>query len=452
MKMKKDIYFDKLLKKALEAGFESAEVYASGSDSFSVSVFGGEIDKYDVRNSFGVSFRGILNGKMVYSYSESLDESSIDMMIESAKQAADVIENKDVQFMHDGSGEYLDGSGAFFAPLEEADEQEKIKIAMEMEKTARAYDERIKNVPYDSVSTASSHVTIKNTLGLDVSQKSNYFTAMVGTVAEENGKTYMDYDFAIGHDISALDHSALAESAAKKTLSAIGAKPAPSGKYKAILRNDMVCDMFSTFADIFSAESAQKGRSLLAGKEGEIIAAKNLTLWDDPLREGSVVVSSFDAEGFPTYKKSLIEKGKLMTLLHNMKTAHKQGVKSTGNAYKAGYRGTIDVAPSILVLESGEKSFEQLLEAMQSGILITDLQGMHSGANTVSGDFSLGAKGFWVEGGKIISPVEQITIAGNFFELLKRIEDVGSDVYKAFSGCALEMPSVLLSELSVAGS
>ncbi|MGI5900283.1 MAG: TldD/PmbA family protein [Christensenellales bacterium] len=452
MNKNKNAFYDQLLKRALEAGFESAEVYAGGSESFSVSVFSGEIDKYDVRNSFGVSFRGILNGKMGYSYSEALDESSIEMMIKNAKEAAEVIENDDVQFMHDGSGNYLDDSGAFFPPLEDAGEEQKIKMAVEMEKTARGFDERIKNVPYDSVSTASGHVTIKNTLGLDVSQRSNYFTAMVGTVAEENGKTYMDYDFTIGHDISALDHNALAENAAKKTLSAIGAKPVPSGKYRAVLRNDIVCDIFATFADVFSAESAQKGRSLLAGKEDEVIANENISLFDDPLREGSVAVSSFDAEGFPTYKKSLIEKGKLMTLLHNMKTAHKQGVKSTGNAHKSGYRGTIDVAPSILVLESGEKSFEQLLEEMGSGLVITDLQGMHSGANTVSGDFSLGAKGFLVESGKIVSPVEQITVAGNFFELLKSIGEVGSDVYKAFSGCALEMPSVLLRELSVAGS
>ena len=445
-------FYDELLRKALEAGFECAEVYVSGGDSFSVSVFNGEIDKYSVTTSFGLSFRGIYGGKMGYSYSEAIDDDTIEMLIDKAKQSAAIIENDDKQFMHDGSGEYADASAAYYAPLGEVSAQQKIDMALSMEKTAKDFDARIKNVPYDSVSTSSGHTLIKNTLGLDVSQKGNHYVAVVGTVAEQDGKTYMDYSFALGHDLAALDHDAMAKEAAQKTLACIGARPVSSGKYKAVLRNDVVCGLFSTFSGVFSAENAQKGLSLLAGKEGDDIAAPVVNLLDDPLRTGSVAISSFDSEGVPTYKKTIIENGRLCTLLHNLKTANKQGGSSTGNASKGGYRGTIGVSPAILVLESGEKSFDELLTQMNDGIVITDLQGMHSGANTISGDFSLGAKGFLVENGKITVPVEQITIAGNFFTLLKQISEVGSDIYKEFSGCALEMPSVLLEELSVAGS
>jgi PmbA protein len=211
--------------------------------------------------------------------------------------------------------------------------------------------------------------------------------------------------------------------------------------------------LLSTFADVFSADAAQKGLSLLARREGEQIAAACVSLIDDPFHEKGMSGKPFDAEGVATQKKALIEGGQLKTLLHNLKTAHKQGVQTTANASKGSYAAPVAVAPSNLFFAPGEKTPEEILEAVGDGLLITEFEGMHAGANTITGDFSLGAKGYKVEGGKKTSAVNQITVAGNFFGLLSDIEAFGADLTFEPSGgaSAFGSPTALVKALSVAG-
>jgi PmbA protein len=208
--------------------------------------------------------------------------------------------------------------------------------------------------------------------------------------------------------------------------------------------------MLSTFSGMFSAENAQKKLSLLAGREGETIAASCVTLMDDALLPGGMASTPFDAEGSACSTKAIIENGVLKTLLHNRKTARKQGVKSTGNASRGGVGGPVRVAPTNLYLVPGEKDLPTLMETLDDGLLITEVSGLHAGANPVSGDFSLIAKGFLVVNGKKDRPVEQITVAGNFYQLLKGICEVGSDL--TFRGLSVGSPSVLLEGISVSGS
>lgn len=210
-----------------------------------------------------------------------------------------------------------------------------------------------------------------------------------------------------------------------------------------------MASLLATFSGIFSAENAQEGLSLLTGKEGEMIASLAVTLMDDPLLPDGLASKPFDAEGVATRTKAIIEAGQLNTLLHNRKTAKKQGVPSTGNAGKAGYAGTIRVSPTNLFIKPGECTLLQLEQNLGEGLVITDLEGLHSGANPVSGDFSLSAKGYTVQNGVKKSPVQQITVAGNFYTLLKDIRKVGSDLL--FPGRSVGCPSVLVDEMAVAG-
>ena len=227
------------------------------------------------------------------------------------------------------------------------------------------------------------------------------------------------------------------------------AEPVPSGTYRAIIENKCMPDLLAAFANVFSAEAAQKGLSLLAGKEGEMIASEAVTLMDDPLLKNGLASQPFDAEGVATYTKALIENGKLTTLLHNLKTARKAGVKTTGNAAKAGYAGDVQVAPSNLYLKPGEKTLAQMMEDMGDGLVINDVSGLHAGADAISGDFSLLAQGYTVKNGKKDQAVERITVAGNFYQLLKNIRVVGSDLI--FPGSSVGSPSVDVGEISVAG-
>ena len=191
---------------------------------------------------------------------------------------------------------------------------------------------------------------------------------------------------------------------------------------------------------------------MLAGKEGEKIAADCVTLTDDATVDFGFGSRAFDSEGVPGRRTVVVDHGVLKTLLYNLKTAHKAGVQSTGNASKDGYSAPVGISVNNFTLTPGEKSLEQLCEKMGDGIMITEVSGLHAGANPMTGDFSLMAKGYLVEGGKRGRAVSGVTVSGNFYELLKDVEEPGADTYHNMFGEAISSPSVLMrSPLSVAG-
>ncbi|HHY15595.1 MAG TPA: TldD/PmbA family protein, partial [Firmicutes bacterium] len=169
---------------------------------------------------------------------------------------------------------------------------------------------------------------------------------------------------------------------------------------------------------------------------------------------GPAASSPFDAEGVPTRTKNVLEAGQLKTYLHNLKTAQKDGVQSTGNAARASFKSPVGISPSNFYIKPGDADYQELITELGDGLIIISVQGAHSGANPVSGDFSLGAYGYLVENGKIIRPVDQITIAGNFFDLLEDVEIVGSDLEFGSPGMGgnVGAPSLIVEKLAVAGS
>lgn len=165
--------------------------------------------------------------------------------------------------------------------------------------------------------------------------------------------------------------------------------------------------------------------------------------------DGGLSSTPFDDEGVRTYKKDIIKDGKLLTLLHNLKTANKAGIKSTGNGFKASYAAPVDVSSTNFYIEKGTKTLDNLMNDMGQGIMVTELAGLHSGANFITGDFSLAAKGFYIDGGKKSYPIEQITISGNFFDLLKNIIDISDDL--KFPLSSIGSPSIRIDKISIAG-
>ena len=211
--------------------------------------------------------------------------------------------------------------------------------------------------------------------------------------------------------------------------------------------------ILSVYSSAFSAKMAQMGMSLLAGKEGEKIAADIVTITDDPMREGVSIQTNFDGEGVAAYRKSVVEAGVLKTLLHNRETAAVAGVESTGNASKGSYASPVAISPYAFCLEAGEYSEEELFAMVGNGIYITELKGLHAGANPVTGDFSLESAGFKIVDGKKAEAIKSFTIAGNFFELIKSIVALSNKVEVAITGgfTTFGAPAVLIHDLSVAG-
>ena len=449
--MEQNEFYERLFQRAKEAGFSACEAYYAAGESFSVTVFGGEITDYSASESCGLGFRGLVDGKMGYASTQALDEDSIALLVEGARENARLIECEDEQFLFAGAETYAHVQNHCPA-IDEMTVAEKIELCKSLETMAVGMDARLRREAEASVFSESGEVEIVNTLGLRVGHRSNIVGGYVQPVAEENGRVSSGSSLFFENDPAKIDAEKAVREAVREAVDGLAAASVPSGSYRVLLKNDMAAKMLRTFSGVFSADRAQKGLSLLKGREGETIAAGCLTIVDDPHLPGQAASTPFDGEGVPTFRKEVVSGGVLRTLLHDLKTAKKQGVKTTANACRGGYASPVGVAPSNFCVQPTNFAFEDMLDLLGDGLLITDLQGWHAGADAVSGDFSLPARGYRVENGRIVGSVNQITLAGNFFALLKSVEAVGGDVkFSAPSASAFASPSLLIPALSVAG-
>ena len=446
--MELELFVDSLFKKASEAGFSEYEVYYVDRESLGISVYKEEVEKYNLNNSAGLSFRGKLGDRIGYSYTEILDEDAIDMLVKKAKENVSAIENNDIQFIYEGDKEYKEIS-TYYEALENLAPDKLINIAINMEKEAKKYCDKVESFSGCAISYSSGKYGIINSKGLNLKNKSNLLTAYVVPIVKDGENMYDGCGYVVAKSLDEIDPAKIAKMGVDEALSKIGATSIPAGNYKVIINNEAMVSLLSTFAGIFSGDAVQKGLSLLKGKEGEVIASDIVNLVDDPHLKDGLASVAFDDEGVATVKTYLIQDGKLNTLLHNLKTANKAGVKSTGNGFKASYASPISVSPTNFYIEPGVNSLEEMTKKIDKGLIITDLAGLHSGANSITGDFSLAAKGFYIENGVKTHPVEQITVAGNFFTLLTDIEEVGNDL--KFPMSSVGSPSIMIKELSIAG-
>lgn len=437
-----------LFAKAKDEGFSEYEIYYSERKSFSVNIYKEQIEKYQNSETSGFGFRGIYNGKMGYYYSETVDESIIPEVISTAKINAKLLENDEKEFIYEGSSEYPD-LDLYNTNLNKLTANDKIDLALKMEKAAYTYDKRITAVNTSLINTGDSSVYIANSKGMELSDKQNYAVAYIGIMAQENNSIKESGEIWIGNDISSFNPIELANTAGKKVINSLCGTSVKSNTYKTIIKNEVVADMLQVFSSAFLADNVQKGFSLLSGKLGEKVYSSKITICDYPLLDNGYATTPFDSEGVASYNKNVVENGILKTYLYNLKTANKDGVQSTGNGFKSSFRGTVGVSTTNFFIQNGITEFEDLLSDINNGLFITDVAGLHSGANSISGDFSLAAEGFLIENGKITAPVEQITIAGNFYNLLSDVKDIGNDL--KFNSSAIGSPSLAFDSIQVAG-
>ena len=446
--MDKQQFMDRLLAEAKAQGIDPAEVYFSAGSSFSAGAMNGNIDSYKVSTRQGLGLRGMYQGKMGYASTQAFDEEAIKQLIEGVKEGALLREDEGAEEIYEGDAEYPTVV-SYDETLAQVPATAKLDAVLAIEKAALESVDTVKQCEGTQLSTMSGEVYLRNSYGLNLQHKDNAFVAYTGAIAKDGDSTSTGMAFKCGRDFAKLDVKKLGEEAAQEAASGLHAEPVPAGNYRMILRYDAMQSLLATFCGIFSAENAQQGLSLLKGREGEKIAADCVTLMDDPLLEGGFDSTPFDGEGVASKTKAVVENGVLKTLLHNRKTAKKQGVASTGNALRPGLSAPITVAPTNFFFKPGDKTLAELEADMSDGLVITDLSGLHAGANMTSGDFSLLSKGYLLKGGKRVQPVEQITIAGNFYDVLKNIRAIGSDLIFPASGVGSS--SVDVGTLTAAG-
>jgi len=442
---------DKIFQKGREKGLNDMEVYYSAGSSLTLKVFQKELETYNLSESEGLSLRGVYKGKMGYSYTEKVDETSIDQLVRDVLENAVIIDSDDEEFIFEGSKEYIKVD-SFNPALSNVSEEKKIEFVKSLEEEAFKLDKRIESVEVCVYGDGYGEIIMSNTKGLFLQDKSNIAYTYIVVVAKEGEDIKTGMAYRTGNYFNKFNARDIAKEAVDEALALLGAKSVKSGDYNVIIRNSAAADLLEAFTGIFSAEAVQKNLSLLKGKLNEKIASDKFTLIDDPYMESGLASKSFDGEGVACKYKKVVDKGVLKTYFHNLKTAKKDGVETTGNASKGSYKSSLGISPSNFYVEKGERRLNEMITDINKGILITELQGLHSGLNTVSGDFSLAALGFLIENGKISRPVEQITVAGNYFEMLKNIEETGSDLkFGLPGGSYIGSPSLKIKKLSIAG-
>lgn len=435
---------------AKEKEVKDYELYYSESAETQTEIFKEEVKGFNTISSLGVCFKCLVNGKMGYASTENLSEEEAVSLVERAIDNAKSIESEEQDFIHTKGDTYA------VLPKEETKlptAAETIDFALKLQKQLYATDSRVVDGTQAYAGFAEGKSALYNSNGLDLEDSAAFAFTYGMAVVADGEEMYDGMEVASGK-FASFDVEKIAKEAVKDAVDTIGAEPVPSGKYPVVFSNKVMASMLSTYASVFSAEAAQKGLSLLKDKEGEKIAADIVTLTDDPMMDGALVKATFDHEGVATYKKNVIEGGQFKTLLHNLKTAAVAGVKTTGNGFKGSYASTVGIRPYSFYINPVKGTLEDLMAEAGNGIYVTSVEGMHAGANPITGDFSLAASGFCIEDGKKGKPVKSITVSGNFFTLLKEIASVGEDLKFnpfALGSSRCGSPSVLLKEMTIAG-
>ena len=443
-----DVLKNALVSALSEEGIAEYEIYYMNDESTSVQTLNREVNSFSSSESGGLCLRVAIDGKMGYASTELMTEGEMRELALRAKANAYATEKPDTVGIFAGSDSYEE------LRLKKVDLLSAAELKSYAVKTGDALFAKhsaIKDGTSSQAIAAGTTVRLVNSHGVDLSLDCG-INALIGeAVIEVDGESQSDYSFKSLKGDETIDE--VVDEAVSEALSKIGAGSVSSGKYNVVINGNQMRSLLSVFSSSFSAKAVIDGMSRLKGMEGEKIASDIVTITDDPQREGNAVGTNFDAEGVATHRKAVVEAGVLKTFLHNRETALAMGKETTANASKAGYSSPIGVRPYSFAIEPGDKSRDELFGMAGDGIFITEINGLHAGANPVSGDFSLQSAGFMIRGGKKCEAVKSFTVAGNFFDLLKSITALGDKLERGvatgFTGfCS---PDVLVPDMSIAG-
>ncbi|MCD8130114.1 MAG: TldD/PmbA family protein [Lachnospiraceae bacterium] len=422
--MKYTEFKERVMAAAASRGLTEYELYAEEKENISAETLNHEISAFSSGNVTGACFRCVSQGKLGYASTELYTLSEAERVVEAAMENAACLETEGEALIH--------GPGDTYTKVEagtvtEPTASQLTGLAMKIEEAAYAADLKVADGSQSGAVFYRNQIYLSNSRGLDLTHENAYTMAYCSPIAKEGEEMFSGF-YSVGGDFAGLDPQAIAQKGVEDAVSQIGARILPTGTYDVMFSNHMTAALLRVYANIFSAEAAQKGMSPLAGKEGEPVAAPCVTLTDDPFCGDSLVRVPFDGEGVATSRRDVVKEGRLVTLLYNLAAAHRAGVASTGNGVKAGYAAPVSIQPHNFYLQKGGGgTTEEMYEKLGDGVYITELNGMHAGANPVTGDFSLASAGFLIEKGKKTGPVKDFTVSGNFYQLLQDISLVGDD-------------------------
>jgi PmbA protein len=441
------------------------EIYFNQSSHFDVESKDGKIETLQTDQYLGMAFRILNHQRIGFSHTTLSNPSAaapgnfpgeLDRMIEDAIRSAEATSPDPCFDFAPALRASPPELPIFDETLERISEKAKIQRAKDLEASAKAVDPaRIKKVRKASYQEVLSTTTLVNSNGLRSSYNHSLASASVTAVAEASGESEVAWDFDASHFFGDLDVEKVGRSAGSRALERLGGKRIPTGVYPVLLRNHVASEFLSLLAHSFFADQVLKGKSPLKGKRGERFFSPLLTIVDDGLCSKGISTAPVDGEGMPSQRTALVTQGEVNHFLYDRYWANRENLfspgsraASTGNSRRHGVKSPPGVGISNFLIEPGNLTLPRLMEGFLHGVMVEEVMGLHT-VNPISGDFSLGCSGDWVDRGQKVHPVKSIAIAGNLFELFRGVIGVGDDL--RFFG-AVGAPSLLIKELLISGN
>jgi PmbA protein len=429
---------------------EQVEAFAEEERRTEVSALRGEVEGMTFAESRGVGVRVIRDDRLGYAWASDPTEDEVRTAVARARENAALAEPDPANGLPE-SAPVEPMPELFHAGSAAIGVDDKVRMALDLESYAIARDPRVTKLDLAQVGDVTSRVAIASTTGVDVSYDRTDAWVVVVALAVDGEETQTGFSFTIARGLDLLDWHTIADEAVDRGAQMLGAVKPATAKVPVVLDPFAASNFLGVLAGALNADNVLKGRSLFADQVGNQIGSAAFTLVDDGRRAEGPAARPFDGEGVPSGRTELVAAGELRGFLHSTYTARRAGggQRSTGNGSRGGYKSAPSVGTSNFFVEAGDRPAADLLAEAEGGVLIMDVSGVHSGANPISGEFSVGATGRRIgPGGTLGEPVREMTVASTLPAMLAGVRAVGEDL-RFFS--SVGTPSILIGEMTLAG-
>ncbi len=430
---------------------EEVEAFLTHQREFEVKAYLGEAESVSSAEPRGAGVRLLSNNRVGFAYTTDLTDRGLSDIVEQARTNARSSTQDEAVAFADGAVAYEPVTDLLDERQPDVAPAEKVAFAIEMEKATRAFDPRIRVVEEAGYSDSDTEIALATSSGVAGTYRRTDAWCYSVAIAEEGDDTQVGFEFDLARGLAGLDVRDVATRAAERALGVLGATKIPSARMPVVFDPYTAGQFLGVLGGVLTAEAVQKGRSLFAGKLGESVAAEGVTLFDDGRAAGAPGSAPWDAEGTPTQKTDVISGGILRSLLYDIPSGRREGRASTGNASRAGFKSGPGPSPTNMAFAPTGESAQEVLGRGGRALLVQDFHGVHSGANPVSGDFSVGATGRLLVDGNLGAPVKEVTIAAPMLDILRGIVAVADDRRWLPFGGSYGGATTLVAEMTVAG-
>jgi len=432
------------------------EIYGASSIHNELDLFNGQIDNLSFAETKGIGIRIFKDKRVGYSYTSILDDHNIEKCIDRAFSNSKITFQEEFNYLPLES-EFKNRKGVidkkmlFSEPFLNFDIKQKIQLTKDLEILAKKKDKRvtgINNLIYDD---SLDEVMILNSTGFFDSYKTTSAFIYLSVISKEKDDTSTGDFFGINRSPGEFNLEEIASNAVNRSVSILGGKKIKSQVVDIVLDPYIAAQFLGIIASIVTADTIQKGKSLLKDRIGEKIFKGDFDIIDDGTLSYGLASKPFDGEGVPKGKTVIFENGILKTYLYNSYTARKDKKFSTGNAVRSSYKSIPEVGVSNFYLKPSKTNFENIIKSVDKGFYVIDIIGLHSGTNPISGQISVGAKGIWIDKGLFSKPVKEVTIATDLLSFCKNIDKISDDLKFMPAGGYIGSPSMLVRDIALSG-